>query len=174
MEGEIYATIGEISARTHETMQRLRGDIGRHRAEELAQEAVIGMWQAQERGVAIHDGYIRKAVQNKLTDEWRRKSFVLVSTSGPAKNEDGTKAKEFEIPDSITTEDAVLLRELRTEVHYAIALLPDSYRGVILDYALGFKKKEIAERHGIPLGTVGSRIAYAKERLRKLLREVAG
>lgn len=165
---------GNVVEKVHTYAQRFRGSIDLHRAEELAQEVAIGMWRAEQRGVEIHDGYIRQAVLNKITDEHRRKQFVLVSKGCIRKNEDWTKDPEYEVADSITTEDAVLLRELRTEVHYALSLLPEAYRGVVLDWALGFRYKEIADKYDIPLGTVKSRIGYAKERLRKLLREVAG
>lgn len=171
MHGEIYASIGEISAETHETMQMFRGSVDYHRAEELAQEVIIKLWQAKCNGIVIHCGYIRQAVRNKITDEHRRKQFVLVSKSGSEKNKDGTKAPERETPDQITTEDIVLLRELRTEIHYVLSLLPQAYRVVIMDYAVGYKYQEIADRHGIPIGTVKSRLDYAKKRLRKLLKE---
>ena len=56
-------------------------------------------------------------------------------------------------------------------VRVALAQLPPEQREVVeLAYFAGFSYPEVAERMGIPLGTVKSRMRLALERLRSLLR----
>jgi RNA polymerase sigma-70 factor (ECF subfamily) len=63
----------------------------------------------------------------------------------------------------------------RSTLHAALAALPEEQSTVILlSYFAGMSATEIAERVGIPTGTVKSRTAAAMQKLRKALREATG
>ena len=64
-----------------------------------------------------------------------------------------------------STEGAYDLKEM----HRIVNSLPRDYKVPFSMHVSGFKYREIAERLGLPLGTVKSRIFLAKTQLRKLL-----
>jgi RNA polymerase sigma-70 factor (ECF subfamily) len=69
--------------------------------------------------------------------------------------------------------DTLLLEKANHELlHQAIAELPVEFREILVLRELeGFSYKEIAEVAGVPVGTVMSRLARAREQLRKQLLE---
>jgi RNA polymerase sigma-70 factor (ECF subfamily) len=73
---------------------------------------------------------------------------------------------ERHVVESVVDEDATLAAD-RGRVRRALAGLPDEQRAVLqLAYFEGLSSQEIAERVGIPVGTVKSRVAAAMARLR--------
>ena len=61
-------------------------------------------------------------------------------------------------------EGAYDLKEMRRIVN----ALPKDYRIPFAMYVSGFKYREIADKLGLPLGTVKSRIYFTRQRLQKL------
>ncbi len=57
------------------------------------------------------------------------------------------------------------------ELHRIVESLEDDYRIPFYLYASGFKYHEIADKMGIPIGTVKSRIFYGREELQRKLRD---
>ena len=57
------------------------------------------------------------------------------------------------------------------EIHLAIASFPNEYITPFLMHHAGFKYEEIAKHMHIPLGTVKSRIYYARKKLQVLLKD---
>jgi RNA polymerase sigma factor (sigma-70 family) len=74
--------------------------------------------------------------------------------------------REFPEP-AVEDPDTVLWRDLRTVLDEEIDRLPEKYRlPVVLCYLTGLTTDEAARRIGVPRGTVLSRLAWARERLR--------
>jgi RNA polymerase sigma factor (sigma-70 family) len=68
------------------------------------------------------------------------------------------------------TEDALAWRDLRPVLNEEVHRLPAKYRdAVVLCYLSGHTTEEAARQLGCPRGTVLSRLAWARERLRKRL-----
>lgn len=57
------------------------------------------------------------------------------------------------------------------EISKAINSFTNEYRQPFTMYLAGYKYGEIAERMGLPLGTIKSRIFFARKRLQKMLKE---
>lgn len=57
------------------------------------------------------------------------------------------------------------------EISAAINSFSDDYRIPFSMYVAGYKYNEIAEKMNIPLGTVKSRIFFARQRLQKMLKD---
>ena len=57
------------------------------------------------------------------------------------------------------------------EIHRIVNALPKDYRVPFAMYVSGFKYREIAEKLGLPLGTVKSRIFFTRQRLQNDLKD---
>lgn len=57
------------------------------------------------------------------------------------------------------------------EISDVINRFPDDYRIPITMHLAGYQYSEIAKKLGVPVGTIKSRIFYARKRLAKLLRD---
>ena len=57
------------------------------------------------------------------------------------------------------------------EIYRAVNTLPKEYRIPFMMHLSGFKYREIAEKLGLPLGTVKSRIFFTRQHLQMLLKD---
>lgn len=66
-----------------------------------------------------------------------------------------------------STESAYDLKE----IHRTVNALPKEYRVPFAMYVSGFKYREIADKLGLPLGTVKSRIFFTRQKLQEELKD---
>lgn len=129
-------------------------------AEDAAQETFIQAWlklQSYRLGTSLRNWLYRIAI-NTAIDMLRKEKRIL-----PGEIDD------LNLTDAGPGPEAMAANSERTEmVQEAVLALPDASRAVlVLREFEGFSYKEIAESLEIPIGTVMSRLNYA----RKLLRE---
>ena len=133
-------------------------------AEDAVQDAFLGVWRtasrsSPERGRA--STWILTLVHRRAVDlvrrEQRRRADPLEAAPEP-----GTGS----------VDDEAWLRLQRERVQEALRQLPDQQREALeLAYYGGFTQSELAERLGLPLGTIKSRVFAGLARLRELLGE---
>jgi RNA polymerase sigma-70 factor (ECF subfamily) len=139
--------------------------VARHRlgsddlAWEAVQEALLGLWMRDStpenprawllRAVALRSLQIRRAIR-------RRKAHEGGASSARPESRRGDDPLQV-----------VLVDELRTELHASLARLGPKHRSVLALHLIeGLDYAEIAGRLGVPIGTVRSRLARAREALR--------
>jgi RNA polymerase sigma-70 factor (ECF subfamily) len=139
-------------------------------AEEIVQEAFLAVWRNPDRydgGRGSVRSWLMGTVHHRAVDAVRREQAQRrraeqASGLGPGIVEDP-------IDDVLAAID--LPRE-RSLVRSALGQLPDEQREVIQRmYFEGLSQSQIAERTGLPLGTVKSRTLLAMRRLRAFIGE---
>jgi RNA polymerase sigma-70 factor (ECF subfamily) len=140
----------------------LGGD--RELAEEVVQDVFAQLWRhAQdydERRASVRT-WLYAIARNRIIDAHRR------AAARPKRAEDDSL-------DAAAEMDAALDHAvLRWQVTAALARLSPAHREVIrLAHYAGLTMREIAERTGVPLGTVKSRTSYALRHLRLIFDEM--
>jgi RNA polymerase sigma-70 factor (ECF subfamily) len=144
---------------------------------DLAQESFIKAWRSirRFRGRSSFYTWIYRIVMN-VTIDWLRKKQVK---GAGAEFDDAIQLKEIE-PASRTVPKADPLpherierTEIRARIDKAIAQLSPEHRAVILmKETEDMQYHEIAEALGCSIGTVMSRLFYARKKLQNLLRDV--
>jgi RNA polymerase sigma-70 factor (ECF subfamily) len=139
----------------------------RQAAEDAAQETFISAWKNLGGLRGPFRPWLLRIAANACTDELRRR-VRRPSSSLDVALEAGVPEPPDEEPLPETT---TLQGELRREVEAALQTLPDEQRlAVVLSDLQGLDYAEIAEVMKTSLGTVKSRIARGRARLREVLR----
>ena len=143
---------------------------------DLAQDSFLKAWKSIKRfrGQSSFYTWIYRIVMN-VTIDWLRKKQIK---AGGAEFDDAIQLKEVD-PASKTMPKADALpsenleqREIRAEIDKAIAQLSPEHRAVILMKEIdGMQYHEIAESLGCSIGTVMSRLFYARKKLQNLLKD---
>ena len=144
---------------------------------DLAQDSFFKAWKSIKRfrGNSSFYTWIYRIVMN-VTIDWLRKKHVR---GAGAEFNDETQLREID-PASQTVPKTEALPyetmergEIRTRIDQAIAQLSPEQRAVILMKEIeGMQYHEIAEALGCSIGTVMSRLFYARKKLQTLLRDV--
>src|SRR6185295_6236068 len=132
-------------------------------AEDTVQEAFLAVWRNAGRFMAERSKastWILMLVHRRAVDRVRREARRTVEPLDAAPEDAGGP----------TAEEAAWLSLERSRVREALKTLPDPQREAIeLAFYAGFTQSELAERLGVPLGTIKSRMFTGLKRLRELL-----
>ena len=105
-------------------------------------------------------------------DHLRRKRLETIPLSATQLNPDGEYV-EYPIPSGQLNPEEMMIRSQRdTELRQLVEQLNEPYREVIqLRYYEELSYEEIAQRLGVPMGTVKVRLSRAKDRLADLYKQ---
>ncbi|MEP6937409.1 MAG: sigma-70 family RNA polymerase sigma factor [Chthoniobacterales bacterium] len=144
---------------------------------DLAQDSFLKAWKSipRFRGQSSFYTWIYRIVMNVSIDWLRKKQIKGTGTEF----DDAVQLKEID-PASRTVPKADALphqrmeqKEIRARIDAAIAQLSPEHRAVILmKETEDMQYHEIAETLGCSIGTVMSRLFYARKKLQNLLRDV--
>jgi RNA polymerase sigma factor (sigma-70 family) len=141
-----------------------------HLAEEIVQEAFLAVWRSPERydrSKGSVRSWLMGAVHHRAVDAVRREE-------AQRRRADQAAAVRVVVDDP-TDDVAIAIDRPREQelVRKALDELPDEQRDVIAGmYFEGLTQTQIAERTGLPLGTVKSRTLLGMRRLRTFLGDV--
>lgn len=156
---ELYDRVGRVAYGL--AFRVLRDD---RLAEDAVQEAFLGVWRTAagfraERAKA--STWILTLVHRRAVDLVRREERRRAEPLDDETRDAATSG---------SAEDAAWLGFERERVQGALRQLPDAQREAIeLGYYGGYSQSELAERLGLPLGTIKSRMFAGLARLRELL-----
>ncbi len=159
-----FATIFDYFVpRLEAYLMRLGMDAGS--AEEVSQDAMIALWNKAhlfDPAKSSFPTWIYRIARNRRIDVSRRNRLDYF---------DPTESALKEIADPAPAQDTTMDGQHREDrVREALKLLPEEQVSLIqLAFFDGLSHSEVAERTGLPLGTVKSRIRLAFTRLRRTL-----
>ncbi len=154
----------------------------RELAEDVTQDTFIKAWESLHslKSNDAFQAWLHQIARRLCLDTLRKRvwetSFseftVLIDqpTSEESEGEVETFLAGVESTDSLDPEEVVIENEWKRAVHEAIAQLSPPLREVVvLHYLEGLSVDETAKTLGVPVGTVLSRLARAREALRRTL-----
>lgn len=142
-------------------------------AMDLAQEAFLNAWRGLKffKGDSAFSTWVYRLASNACIDHLRKqKRRQDISVPMPGEQDD---ERPVEIPDErFQPEQELERRELNREVMQSLEQLSDEHRQVLVMREInGRSYQEIADVLDLEVGTVKSRIARARNSLRKILLE---
>lgn len=139
------------------------------RDDALAQDVVQDVFVTAWRKAALYD-HERAGVATWLATIARNRAVDRLRAEHRDRQQPG-ELPELE-SDDVPLDAALLDGERSTAVRQSLAAMPPRQREVLeLMYFRGLSQSEVAERLGVPLGTVKSRAFHGLQRLRELLEE---
>jgi RNA polymerase sigma-70 factor (ECF subfamily) len=142
-------------------------------AEDVTQDAFLRAWEQLPKLTApeAFRNWLLTITVNLCRSHFRKATVPTESLDNPPESEDAEEEPIREIADEgVDAEAIVLQRETARLVRRAVAELPLAFREVIvLHYFEGLELADIAKILRVPIGTVKSRLARAREQLRRKL-----
>lgn len=154
----------EFAPRVKAYMMRRGADAAT--AEDLAQETLLTVWRkaslySLDKGSAA--SWIFTIARNLRIDRLRREMPWQELPAG----------REAEASDDIPPDEALAERERHERIKQVLATLPQDQAGVVsLSFVDGLTHSEIADRLGLPLGTVKSRMRLAYQKIREAVEDL--
>jgi len=142
-------------------------------AVDLSQNAWVKAWQrlAQFHGEASFTTWLNRIVTNLCLDELRRRKRARTDSIEEIEAATGSVENRMEIQE-VDPMDRLNREELRSRIDDAMAKLSDNHRTVLVLYEYEqLEYKHIAEKMGTSIGTVMSRLFYARKKMAALLGE---
>ena len=171
VDGEVY----EDTVLPHLAFLRARAlgmTRNKEESEDLVQETLLKALRYfhQYRPGTNPRAWLARILKNTFISAWRSRGGSnqrVMSTleDAPALTAPDTPS------DPVSPFQALRLREQATAVETVFRGVPERYRDTLRLHFAGFSYKEIAERLGVPLGTVMSRLHRARRHAMRLLRE---
>lgn len=150
-------------------MMRNEGD-----AIDLSQEAWVKAWQRlrQFQGESSFATWMTRIVINLCLDQIRRQKRTRAESIEELEEEAGGVERQMPVTEVNPTE-GLEQEEVRRRIDEAMGKLTEAHRTVLVLHEFeGLEYKEIAKRVGISIGTVMSRLFYARRRLASLLQSL--
>lgn len=141
---------------------------------DLSQEAWVKAWQrlAQFQGDASFLTWITRITINQCLDHLRRRQRLHAESIEQLDEELGGVERQMPVITTNPTE-GLERAELRARIDEGLAQLTHSHRTVLILHEFeGLEYKEVAKRMGCSIGTVMSRLFYARRRLASLLHDL--
>lgn len=138
-------------------------------ARDLTQDTFLEAWRSlgSLRDAAAFRTWLFRIAANKARDHLKRRRLPTTSMEELSPQSDA----EAQLPDpSAGPQELLLAQERTSKVSAAVASLSADHRAVVAMYYLGgLDVAEIAKALGVPKGTVLSRLARARDALRRRL-----
>lgn len=138
---------------------------------DLSQEAWVKSWQRlhQFQGDSSFATWMTRIVINLCLDQIRRQKKTRSESIEQLEEDAGGVERQMPV-EIINPTEGLEKTELRRRIDEAMSKLTDAHRAVLIMHEFdGLQYKEIADRIGISIGTVMSRLFYARRRLASLL-----
>ena len=163
----------EIFDKYHKKVYRIAYGVVRHREEalDIVQEVFVKLFRSIKnfKGRSHFYTYLYRMVMNTAIDHARKMGKQFVSSL----DEEGS----FEPSDKVEKgpEKVLLHKELEEKVKWAMEKLPAEQRAALIFRDVeGLSYQEMADTVGCSIGTVMSRLHYARKRMQELLKDYVG
>lgn len=141
-------------------------------AADVTQSAFIAAYRSLKtyRGGSFR-AWVLRMVTNACYDELRRrKRRPTVALEPFNRDEEEIESPAWLMDDHLSPEEMVQLREVENAITHCLQDLPEDFRAVVIMVDVeGYDYAEVAQALGKPLGTIKSRLARARLRLRDCL-----
>lgn len=145
-------------------------------AADVTQSAFIAAYRSLKtyRGGSFR-AWVLRMVTNACYDELRRrKRRPTVALEPFNRDEEEIESPAWLMDDHLSPEEMVQLREVENAITHCLQDLPEDFRAVVIMVDVeGYDYAEVAQALGKPLGTIKSRLARARLRLRDCLARFA-
>jgi len=140
-------------------------------AADLTQDTFVRAWESlpRLRQAGAFRGWLYRIARNLVRDEVRS-GHARLETVASALAGDGDPGLHEPAAESDGPEDVLVTKEMKGEVWRALeSLTPEQREAVVMHHMQGMGTSEIAKVMGVRPGTVMSRLARARDALRKQL-----
>jgi RNA polymerase sigma-70 factor (ECF subfamily) len=139
---------------------------------DLSQDVFIRAYRGIKsfRGKSSFSTWLYRIAMNTCIDYTRKRSRAIDSRTVPEEVAEYAGSETLAVPRRRGPDDRALASELGEQIQTAIDALPEYHKTVFVLYEIeGLSYKEIAKVVGCSIGTVMSRIHYARRKLRVML-----